>query len=264
MIGKEKNKIPERVIAKGKKKEVLSDKLIEIGERIFDWLIEKWKQVVLGVFIILVVGFGIWIFSEQRKNKMSEELAEFERALLLITAYDITKDTERLKEAEEILSRIQKNPKFIPEIYRAWVKSKMGEEGKKSAVDILNSVITSDAPEEVKKIARIMKIHISENCDEILQTWKEIKGEEKKGEEVIEEIISEREKGKADFLFIPLRTYFEVAKCGDKNPDALNSIISELESLYSIEQFISPDNAKKILMVKKFAESKLREIQKRN
>ncbi len=258
---KRKSEIPERVIAKGKKKEVLSDKIVEIGEEVFDFIIDRWKEIGLGVIAILIVGFAIWIFSEQKKKKLSEELARFERALLLVASYDMTQDMEKLKEAEKILSEIKENPKFIPKLYIAWIKSKEGD-GKK-AVEILNSVINSEAPPEVKKIARIMKIHISKNCNEILQTWEEIKGEGKQNtpEDIL--ILNKEEEQKRVILSIPLRTYFEVAKCADGKPEILRSISSELEILYSIERFASEDKAKNILMVKKFVENKLRKINKK-
>ncbi len=67
----------ERVIAKGKKREVFKDKVSEFGEKLFEILIEKWKIFVGGIIGLGLVIFVVWALIEREKNKKVEDLRKF-------------------------------------------------------------------------------------------------------------------------------------------------------------------------------------------
>jgi hypothetical protein len=242
-----------RVIAKGKKKEVFQDKIYELGERLFDIIAEKWKEVIAGLLATSLVIFVVWALRERGKNKEKEDFLKFEIANQYINAYDLSRDKSALENAIGTLSQIDKKPKYISKILLAWALSKSGETDK--ATQTLNSLIQDkSADEKLKDLARIMKINIlgDKNCEEVIKTWEEIKSKNR------DKITLGKEGDKSGFP-IPLRTYFEVSRCAKDRKDILNEIISELNFAYSIEQFISPEKAKYILVIKKFAQDKMNE-----
>ncbi|GBD04263.1 hypothetical protein HRbin19_01573 [bacterium HR19] len=242
-----------RVIAKGKKKEFFQDKIYELGERLFDILAERWKEAIAVVLALSLAIFLVWAVREREKNKEKEDFLKFEIANQYINTYDLSRDKSALENAINTLSQIDKKPKHISKILLAWAFSKNGEIDK--ATQTLNSVIEDQsANEKLKDLARIMKINIlgDKNCNEVIKTWEQIKSKNK------EKITLGKEGDKSGFP-IPLRTYFEVSKCAKDRKDILNEIISELNFAYSIEQFISPEKAKYILVIKKFAQDKMNE-----
>jgi hypothetical protein len=243
-----KEKEIERVIAKGKKREVFKDKVYELGEKLFEVLIEKWRVFVGGVIGLGLVVFVIWALIEREKNKKAEDLRKFEIAMQLLTSYDMTGDTQYIDGAISNLSQIEKNPKYISKIYIAWGLSRKGEK-EKAAEELQKLIEDKKAPESVKRLAQIMKINIlgSSNCDEVKKTWNELKG--KSQEKELPE-TPEDEK----LISIPLRTYYEIMNCSKGDSKILSEIIRDLDSIYTIEQLISPEKANYIFMLKKFAE----------
>ena len=238
----------ERVIAKGKKREVFKDKVSEFGEKLFEILIEKWKRFVGGIIGLgLAIFFG-WALIEREKNKKVEDLRKFEIAMQLLTSYDLTKDNQYLDGAISNLSQIEKNPKYISKIYIAWALSRKGEK-EKAAEELQKLIEDKKTPEGVKRLAQIMKINVlgSSNCDEVKKTWNEMK--RKSQEKELPETPDDEK-----VINIPLRTYYEVINCSKGDTQILSEIIRDLDSIYTIEQIISPEKANYVFMLKKFAE----------
>ncbi len=250
----------EPVIAKGKRKEFFRDKVYEVGERIFDVIVERWKEVLLFLFFFVISAFIFWSILERNKRKKLEDIAEFERAMFLISSYDMTRDENELENSKALLSQVEKNPEHISKIYLGWVLSRKGEYD--AALEKFNEVINSeDVPDNLKKIAGIMKINVFANikkCSDVIETWKNISSGGN-GREGVAEIHVRKE----ITISTPIRTYFEVIKCAD-DPRLLLSIVDELNSLYTIEQFLSPERARSLLMLKQFAMSRAREMMKKS
>jgi hypothetical protein len=238
----------ERVIAKGKKREVFKDKVSEFGEKLFEILIEKWRIFVGGIIGLGLVIFVGWALIEREKNKKAEDLRKFEIAMQLLTSYDMTKDNQYLDGAISNLSQIGKNPKYISKIYIAWALSRKGEK-EKAAEELQRLIEDKKTPESVKRLAQIMKINVlgSSNCDEVKKTWNEMK--RKSQEKELPETPDDEK-----VINIPLRTYYEVINCSKGDSKILSEIIRDLDSIYTIEQLISPEKANYIFMLKKFAE----------
>ncbi len=242
----------EPVIAKGKRKEFFKDKVIEFTEDLFYTISERWKEVLVGFAgVILAVGLILGVF-EYRKNKIKNEFLTFESAYQLIVSYDMTKDSKFIDEAVAKLYQVQSNPKYISKVFLAWALSK--QEKYNEASEILNQIIYDDKLVlGLRKLATVLKINIlaGKDCEEIIKTWKFMKDKEKN--------LSPEEIDKAfSVIPIPIRTYFEIIRCSDKNPEVLQDLLYEIDFMYMIERLVSQDRANMFVVLKNYAYQRLR------
>lgn len=227
-------------IAKGKKRETLKDTVYEIGERIFDTIFERWKEILVFLGGILGVILIISLIFQRQKQKKIENFANFERAYSIMASAN---DNSQLQEALNIL-QITDEPKYISKIYKAWVEAKLNK--KEDAIKDLSEIIDNPkSPPDVKKIAAIMKINLigKTNCEEVLRTYEKLKS-------LLGELDIPGSEKKGFLSSIPFRTYFEVARCAKDKPEIIQNIIKGLDNAYLVEQFISQERAKNILIAK--------------
>ncbi len=232
-----KTKEYEPIIAKGKKREFLKDSIYEIGENLFDFIFDRWKEI-LSVLVIALGGvLIISLMLSRSKQKKVEDFINFERASA-ITA--LSNDINQIQSA---LDLIKDKSGYIPRIYKAWMLSKSGKN--QEAIEELSKILDDEkSPTDIRKIAGIMKINTTEDCKETVETYEKIKS-------LFIPIDPTKNEGKKGYIStIPLLTYFKLAKCSADRPDIIQKIRTELDSMYLVEQFLSQERAKKILIAK--------------
>lgn len=232
-----KSKEYEPIIAKGKKKEFLKDSIYEIGENLFDFILDRWKEILSVLVLALSSVLIISLILSRSKQKKLEDFINFERATT-ITA--LSNDINQIQSA---FGLIQDKSDYIPRIYKSWMLSKSGKN--QEAIDELSKILDDEkSSPDIKKIAGIMKINITEDCKETVETYEKIKS-------LFMSIDPTKKEEKKGYIStIPLITYFKLAKCSVDRPDIIQKIKTELDTMYLVEQFLSQERAKKILIAK--------------
>lgn len=232
-----KDKEYEPLIAKGKKREFLKDRIYEIGENVFDFIFDRWKEILSVVAIALSSILIVSLILSRSKQKKLEDFMKFERAS---TVTILSGEKEQIQSA---LDLIKDQSDYVPRIYKSWMLFKTGEN--QEALNELSGILNDEkSPPDIKKISGIMKINITADCKEVLDTYEKIKS-------LINPLDPMNKEQKKGYIStIPLITYFKIAKCAKDRQDIIQRIRTELDTMYLVEQFLSPERAKKILIAK--------------
>lgn len=229
------------IIAKGKRSEVLKDKLQELGELIVDIVVDNWKMVLVGGAMVLGVVLATSLILQRSEQKKIENFVNFERAFAILSFERA--DQAHLEEALRILQNTDESL-HISKIYRAWALFKLKR--KEEALKELNDILDDErVPYDLRKIAAMMKINITgrENCKDVIETYEKLRA-------MLPSLAPIETENKGYIFTIPIRTYLEVARCAKGRPDIVQKMIAELDTMYYVEQFISAERAKNILIAK--------------
>lgn len=242
MFKRDKQQKYNPVIAKGKRREFIKDAVYEFGESIFEAILERWKEILISVGVVLGVVLVVSLVLHRMKQKKIEDFLNFERAYSIITMSPT--DASQIENALNIMRNV-KEPKYISKIYKAWMLFKL--QRREEAIDELTQIIEDEkAPHDIRKIAAIMKINVlgKTNCKETIETYHKFLSL------LPPQGMLRSEETKGYISTLPIRTYFEVARCAKDKPDMIQRILADLDAMYVVEQFLSQDRAKNILIAK--------------